>query len=145
VREIILPMFDEDILYQKIPTFRIQVPNNLGVAEFHKDKTYSHSPEEINIFLPLTEAEGNNTIWVESEEDKGDFEPMNARYGEYYIWDGANLNHGNRINDTGNTRISVDFRILPLSKFDDNNIKETITMKTKMTIGGYFEILRKND
>jgi len=145
VRENILPMFNEDILYQKIPTFRIQVPNNLGVAEFHKDKTYSHSPEEINIFLPLTDAIGNNTIWAESEEDKGDFTPMDAVYGEYYIWDGANLSHGNKINDTGNTRISVDFRVLPLSKFDDDNIKETITMKTKMSIGGYFEILRKND
>lgn len=145
VRENILPNFEEDILYQKIPTFRIQVPDNLGVAEFHKDKTYSHSPEEINIFLPLTNAVGNNTIWVESEEDKGDYSPMNAIYGEYYVWDGANLSHGNKINDTGNTRISVDFRVLPMSKFDESNVKETITMKTKMTIGGYFEILRKND
>ena len=145
IKENILPLFNEDILYQKIPTFRIQVPNNLGVAEFHKDKTYSHSPEEINIFLPLTDAMGNNTIWAETEEDKGDFTPMDAVYGEYYIWDGANLTHGNKINDTGNSRISVDFRVLPLSEFDDNNVKETITMKTKMTIGGYFEILRKDD
>ena len=30
LKEEIFQRFDEDVLYQKIPTFRIQVPNNLG-------------------------------------------------------------------------------------------------------------------
>ena len=135
LKEEIFPMFDEDVLYQKIPTFRIQVPNNLGVAAFHKDKHYSHGEDEINIFLPLTDAIGNNTIWAESKEDLKDYSPMDACYGEYYIWDGANLEHGNQINDTGKTRISIDFRVLPASKYNEDSVKETITMKTKIKLG----------
>ena len=53
VREIIFPHFKKDILYQRFPTFRVQVPNNISVAEFHKDKTHSHSPHEVIIFLPI--------------------------------------------------------------------------------------------
>jgi hypothetical protein len=134
-------LFDEPIIYQKIPTFRIQVPNNLGVAEFHKDKNYSHSSKELNIFLPITNAFGNNTIWAESIEDKNDFTPLEANYGEYFIWNGANLNHGNKINDTEKTRISIDFRIMPLSDYDETAAKDTVTTKMKLKIGDYFDII----
>jgi hypothetical protein len=144
VKSEILPQFNESILYQKIPTFRIQVPENLGVAEFHKDKEYSHSPHEVNIFLPFTDAIGNNTIWSETYEDLSDFSPMDTLYGEYFIWDGANLKHGNKINDTGKTRISIDFRVMPYSKYDESEIKETITMKTKIKIGDYFDLIEKD-
>jgi len=142
LKEVILPKFNQDILYQKIPTFRAQVPNNISVAEFHKDKSYSHSPHEVNIFLPLTPAKDTSTIWVESEEDLGDYSPMNADYGEYYIWNGSNLKHGNKINTTGMTRFSIDFRILPYKNYDDSDIKETVTTKTKLTLGDYFELMR---
>jgi hypothetical protein len=141
VREVIQPTIKENILYQAIPTFRVHMNGNLGVGAFHKDSEYSHSNHEINIFLPVTNASGNNTIWSESEIGKGDFKPMNANYGEIYVWDGANLMHGNKINDTGQTRVSFDFRILPKSKYNENDMMETITNKTKMTIGGYWKEL----
>ena len=79
---------------------------NLAVGGYHKDRDYNHSEHEINFFVPLTEAFDSNTVWVESEEDKGDFSPMEASYGEYYMWNGANLTHGNKKNDTGRTRVS---------------------------------------
>ena len=91
-----------DMVYQAKPTFRVQVPDNIAVAKWHKDKLYNHSEYELNVFLPLTQAFDTNTIWAESEEDKGDYSPMNASVGEYYIWDGANLSHGNQKNITGN-------------------------------------------
>lgn len=146
VREVLLPEFKQDILYQKIPTFRIQVPNNISVAEFHKDKTYSHSPYEINVFLPITSAKDTYTIWAESVEDLGDFSPMEAEYGEYYIWDGANLNHGNKTNTYDTTRFSVDFRILPYKNYSENEIKQTVTTKTQLKLGSYFELMEyKNE
>lgn len=145
LEEQILPLFKEDILYQKIPTFRAQVPNNISVAEFHKDKSYSHSPYEVNIFLPITPAKDSSTIWVESKEDLGDYKPMNAEYGEYYIWNGSNLKHGNKINTTGMTRFSVDFRILPYNLYREDDIKETVTTKTKLKLGSYFELMRYNN
>ena len=60
---------------------------------------------------------------------------MNAEYGEYYIWDGANLKHGNKMNESDISRFSVDFRVLPYSKYDEKNVQETITTKTKLKLG----------
>ena len=144
LKDVILPHFNEDLLYQKIPTFRIQVPDNISVAEFHNDKSYSHSPDEVNIFLPITEAKETYTIWSESQENLADYSPMNAEYGEYYIWDGANLKHGNKINESNISRFSVDFRVLPFSKYDENNMQETITTKIKLKLGSYFDLMEVN-
>ena len=141
IQQEIRPLFEESIIYQKIPTFRTHLPKNLGVAEFHRDKDYSHSIHEVNVFLPMTEAIDSNTVWAESEEGKEDFTAMNANYGEYYIWNGANLLHGNKTNLTDKTRISVDFRFMPLSKYEEND-KVSITNKTKMTIGEYYSIMK---
>ena len=142
IKEQIRPLFNESIIYQKIPTFRAHLPNNLGVAEFHRDRDYSHSTNEINVFLPMTEAKDTNTIWVESEEDKSDFSPMSASYGDYYIWNGANLVHGNKTNVSGKTRVSVDFRFMPLNKYTPSE-KVSTGIQTKMTLGegGYFSLL----
>ena len=135
--EVIRPLFDSAILYQKIPTFRVHQPNNLAVAAFHRDSEYSHSTHEINFFLPLTRAFDNNTIWAESEKGKEDFSPMNLEVGECMQWEGANLLHGNKTNDTGVSRVSVDFRIMPLAKYEKNEMT-SITNDTKMTIGDYW-------
>ena len=138
IKEVILPIVGEPLLYQKIPTFRVHQPNNLAVAAYHKDSEYSHSVHEMNFFLPLTKAYGNNTIWVESEIGKQDYKPMEAEYGEIWYWSGATLMHGNKLNDTGKSRISVDFRIIPESKYMDEG-KQSVTNKTKMVLGEYWE------
>ena len=44
----------------------------------------------------MTRSENTNTVWVESEPNKKDFKPMEAEYGEYVVWDGANCKHGNK-------------------------------------------------
>lgn len=140
IYEIIKPTFNENIVYQKIPTFRTQLVNNLGVFEFHKDRTYKHNKEEINFFLPFTDAYETNTIWVESEEDKGDYSPMNTLYGEVVMWNGCNLTHGNKKNTTLNTRLSCDFRVIPLSKYVEDKDSDTIYTKMKFVIGDYYKV-----
>ena len=138
------PLYLGPIVVQANPTFRIAYPNNIAVGEFHKDKNY-RDPEwaakvkEVNYFLPFTDAFGTNTFWAESEEDKGDFSPVECDYGYYVRWDGANLTHGNKVNDTGKTRISVDFRVcekrnfIPLAQGSINTGK-------KFDIGGYYKL-----
>lgn len=138
------PLYLGPIVVQANPTFRIAYPNNIAVGEFHKDKNY-RDPEwaakvkEVNYFLPFTDAFGTNTFWAESEEDKGDFAPVECDYGYYVRWDGANLTHGNKVNDTGQTRISVDFRVcekrnfIPLAQGSINTGK-------KFDIGGYYKL-----
>ena len=68
------PRFNEEIVYQKIPTFRVHLPGNVSVGEFHKDKNYrdevwADKVNELNYYVPLTKAYGTNTVWVETEED----------------------------------------------------------------------------
>ena len=140
INNVIQPVFREKIVYQKIPTFRTQLVNNLGVFEFHKDKTYQHNQEEINFFLPVTDAYSSNTVWVESEEDKGDYFPMNALYGETVMWNGCHLTHGNKLNTTLNTRVSVDFRVIPFSKYKEDEGASAIYTKMKFSIGDYYSV-----
>lgn len=145
ILEIIKPLYNEQIAYQAIPTFRVCYPNNIAVGEFHKDKHYRNGEwaakvKEDNFFLPFTDAYDTNTIWVESEEDKGDFTPINCSYGECIQWDGCNLTHGNKINSTGKARISVDFRVIKYSNYTPSE-HESINTKIKFQIGGYYKLI----
>ena len=58
-------------------------------------------------------------------------------YGEVKRWYGANLMHGNLINTSGKSRVSVDFRIIKKSDFISG--KKTLTKKIPFEIGGYWE------
>jgi hypothetical protein len=145
ILNVIKPLYNEQIVYQAIPTFRVAYPNNIAVGEFHKDKWYRDvnwavEVDEDNFYLPFTDAFDSNTIWVESEEDKGDFSPMNCKYGEVIQWDGSNLTHGNKINETGKARVSVDFRVMKYSNYKPSD-HGSINTKTKFQIGGYYKIL----
>tara|TARA_Y100000385_G_scaffold159288_1_gene165216 strand:+ start:51 stop:677 length:627 start_codon:yes stop_codon:yes gene_type:complete len=140
INEVIKPSFGEEIVYQKIPTFRTQLVNNLGVFEFHRDRDYSHNEEERNFFLPFTDAYATNTIWVESEEDKGDYSPMTTLYGNVVKWNGNSLMHGNKQNDTQNTRVSVDFRCIPLSKYNEEEGTSAIYSKMEFKVGDYYKV-----
>ena len=145
LRDIIKPRFNEEIVYQKIPTFRVHLPNNIAVGEYHKDKNYrdevwAEKVKETNYYLPFTKAYEGNTIWAESKEDKGDFKPMTCEYGECYEWDASNLMHGNKDNSTPDTRVSVDFRVIPKSRYRDSGHK-TINTETEFKIGGYYSII----
>ena len=145
LREHIKPKFGEEIVYQKIPTFRVHLPNNVSVGEFHKDmdyrnKEWAEKVKEINYYVPLTKAYGTNTIWAESEEDRGDFKPIYSNYGECIEWEASKLTHGNKDNITSNTRVSFDFRIIPKSRYIESNYL-TINTKIPFGIGGYYEVL----
>ena len=142
ILKVIKPLYNEQIVYQAIPTFRVAYPNNIAVGEFHKDKFYrdanwANDVKEDNFFLPFTDAFDTNTIWVESEEDK---RPMNCKYGETIQWDGSNLMHGNRINETGKTRVSADFRIIKYSNYKPSE-HGSINTKSKFQIGEYYKTI----
>jgi len=130
----------EEIVYQKIPTFRVHMVENLGVGEWHRDRTYNHGKTEVNFWLPFTDTYDTNTIWMESKEDLEDFMPYSVKYGEVLVFDGANLMHGNKINKTKDSRASIDFRLVDPAKFVSNDDK-SINGITSFTVGGYFEKL----
>jgi hypothetical protein len=142
IKNEIKPLYNSEIVYQTIPTFRISFMNNIAVGEFHKDKNYrdldwAESVKEDNFFIPITDAFNTNTIWAESEEDKGDFSPMNCEYGSFIKWDGSNLTHGNKINNTGKVRVSFDFRVIKIENYKPSDYG-SINMNSKFKIGGYY-------
>lgn len=131
----------DEIVYQAIPTFRVQLANgNLGVGEWHKDKTYNHGTTEVNFWMPFVDTNEYNTIWLESKEDKGDYKPYKVNYGEILVFSGANLHHGNKNNESDETRVSVDFRLVDPALFIPNEAG-SINMNAKFDIGGYFKLM----
>lgn len=133
IREVVQPYIGEPIVYQTVPSFRIQFPKNKGVGEKHKDSDYSHSTDEINFWLPLTDTKKTNTIWIEGE-------PQLVKYGEILVFDGANKEHENKVSEEVGTRVSFDFRVIPKSKFKPSD-KRSINTNLKMDIGGYWSEL----
>jgi hypothetical protein len=75
---------------------------------------------------------------MESIEDKGDYKAYKVNYGEILVFSGANLIHGNKPNQSLETRVSIDFRLVDPNKFIPNEAG-SINMKSKFDIGGYFE------
>lgn len=111
VKEIIGPqMGGGTIQYQRAPTLRVYTPSTVAMGKMHNDCDYNHQPSEINFWLPLTSVFGSNTMWVESEENKGDFHPLVLKYGEYCRFYGNKCRHFTIPNDSDRTRISLDFR-----------------------------------
>lgn len=128
------------LLYQRVPTFRVHLPGNVAVGEFHRDLDYGHQAEELNWWLPMTLARETATVWIESAPGRKDFEPANLGYGEAFLFSGAMLEHGNRVNVEGFTRVSFDFRVLAASAHRDTG-KRSVSLGVPMTVGGYWEQL----
>jgi hypothetical protein len=132
-------MGSADLLYQTIPTFRVSFPNNVAVGEFHRDGDYNHQRGEVNFWLPVTRAHGTNSIWIEDEA--GDPRPVDAEPGQLLVFDGVNVRHGNKVNTTGATRMSLDFRCILKSDFEDRGLR-SISEGRRFAVGDYFSELR---
>ena len=88
--------YDENILFQKSPGLRISYPSNVAVSTWHSDsdRDNMHPPGEINIFLPLTNCFGNNSLWTESKPGLKDYHPVKLSIGELLIFNGSECVHG---------------------------------------------------
>ena len=143
LRSVILPLFDADLCVQRVPTFRVSMPGGTAVREFHRDSDYNHQSGTINFWLPVTSAFDTNTVWVESEPDRGDFRPVNLNPGQMFEFDGTRLRHGNQSNRTGRTRVSLDFRVIPLTRYRPTGLA-TLSSGTPLELGGYYELMTKD-
>lgn len=117
LRDFVMPLYAEPIVVQNRPTFRIHWHGNLSVGAFHRDSDYNHNEAEVNFWLPVTDAQETSTIWMESKRGLKDYQPYNVYLGQILQFPGSELMHGNKINVTGRTRISFDFRVIPKSKY----------------------------
>ena len=137
----IKPLSDESFLYQKFPTFRVNLPDLKSVNKWHNDsdEDHKHPDGEINFHFGVTDCFDTNAIWVESKPKKEDFQPINIKYGEFAEFNGNKCTHGNKINKTNVTRISFDFRVLPISKYKAGKNKTSATQSNKFEVGEYYK------
>ena len=133
IKEIVESHVGEPVVFQKVPTFRIQFPGNIAVGEKHKDSDYNHLSNAINFWVPLTDVNKHNCIWTADG-------PITCKYGQAVVFDGANIEHWNVPNKSKKTRVSFDFRVVPKSKFKPSK-KKTINTGMQMDIGGYYDTL----
>lgn len=142
VRDVVSPhVGDRDFAYQYLPSFRIHLPGDKAIHKWHHDSDTDHGhPEgEINFQLALTECFGNNALWIESAAGRGDFRPMELRPGQCVRFDGNKLCHGNQVNDTGVCRLSLDFRVLPMRRYDPQGCGRSATARKQFRIGDYYK------
>lgn len=134
ISKVVKNLFDEEIIYQVTPTFRLQAIDNVSVFAFHKDTEYGHSDKTINFFLPITKCYDTNALWVESGSS---FEPMECDYGDLITFDAVNLLHGNKVNKTGKSRISLDFRVMKMVDYCET-YKQTLSKNRRLIVGDYY-------
>ena len=80
----------------------------------HRDADYdNHELGEINFWVPFTNVYGTNSLFCESSPDQGDFTPFVLDAGQGVRFNGNQCRHFTKPNETKDTRVSMDFRVIP--------------------------------
>lgn len=141
-RKIIAEKFAGRAAHQRVPSVRIQMPGQSSV-NYHTDEWYGHGHNVQNFWAPLTPVSGTNSLYVCDEQaslrvtDKirterrsieeinqlarGACRPLTMNFGEIYHFN-SHVIHGTEPNQTEQTRLSFDFRIL--LDGDDRGLKD---------------------
>lgn len=142
IEEVILPHLGlSEALVQIYPSFRIHLPDNVAIVIKHhdSDKNHRHPYGEVNFIYALTDMYDTNTLKVEKMPRSGEFVDLTLKQGECISFNGNLCDHFNVINKTAKTRMSFDFRVLPLNYYDQNYQKKSVTMSQKYIEGGYYK------
>lgn len=148
VQEAILPLFDETSQFavQRQPTIRVHSPGGTVLTRrsgdhncigMHRDSDFGHQQHEVTFVVPLTDMFGSNSVWAETGSGEDDFAPLTMQYGYFHRWQSAQSRHYNMVNQTCQTRISFDFRVIPMEYYKESSG----TYQTKFQIGDYFELM----
>jgi len=121
---------------QRFPTIRFQFPENLSVFEFHRDSNYSHPIGEINCFYALNECLDSSALQIEKNLGFEDYVPLNLKPGEFALLNTSIFKHGDILNKTNKTRVSMDFRFIPSFLLNDD--KSSLTKGIRFSSDSYF-------
>jgi hypothetical protein len=138
VKEWVIPLIGEDVAFQTAPNFRFQMPGSKAVNDWHTDQEHGHGAEEINFWVPLTTVTEHNCVWIMSPDGSREV-PMPCEVGEVLIFDGAGTRHGNKVNTSDRTRVSFEFRVIPMSWYKDRPDAKSTVMGKQFVIGDYFD------
>ena len=134
-------VLDEPFYFQQIPCIRFGLPETTWLTSFHKDSDYNHPSHEININFAITDSFASAALQIESSPGSGEFIPLVQNAGSLTFINHIHCLHGSIPNKENHTMISMDFRIVPVSKsidaFSDN---ESILTSSKFKPGSYFSV-----
>jgi hypothetical protein len=125
-------LIGEPFYYQAVPTFRVHLPGNLAVGEFHRDADYGHPASERSFWLPLTPAYDTNSLWIGNTA-------VRAEPGDIIMFDAVGELHGNKVNTTGKSRVSFDFRCVPVSSYQPSQAR-TVNTRVAFAPGAYYAL-----
>ena len=129
-------------VFQSFPCLRVLRPGEFSIGP-HCDAQYNLPDGNLNVWLPLTDAFDTNSLYLESNPGKEDFHPLNLSYGEYATFYGQKCVHFAVENLTEDTRVSLDFRIVPGCCYDESAASE-LAMDGKPALGSYYSACRRD-
>ena len=140
--DVILPYLGiNEALVQKFPSFRVQLPNNVAVAKIHTDNSLGHPIGEINFTYTFTEMRDTTSILIEKMPTMNEFMKIEADENNIVSFNANLCKHYNEVNKTGKTRMSMDFRVLPLNyKTGYDGVSHT--SNKKFTNGEYYNFVK---
>jgi len=154
MKNIIQPLFpnENNLVIQKTPNIRFHLPNcsNIGKRDsdiydefigVHTDSEAGHPNEEINLVIAINDMFDTNSIYYEKEPNMNieleQFNNLKLKTNEYFIYNFNQCRHYNKINKTNQTRVSLDIRFIPYSKYISYN-NNSLTSNKKFVIGDYY-------
>ncbi len=138
VKDFISSLIPKKFYYQKIPTFRIGLPENKFVGEFHRDTAYNHQPYELNFNLAISNYKKSAALITEDIAGSKNLITAEIDYGEIMGFDHIGCLHGSEINQTGKTMMSMDFRLALADMYYEDPNAKSVNMNSKFIIGDYF-------
>ena len=82
-----------------------------------------------------------NAIWIEKMPRMNEFIPIEQKENSISSFNGNLCMHYNKLNETGKTRISMDFRVLPLNYYNKEKVLLSHSTKQKFVDGGYYKLV----
>jgi len=143
IKDFVAPIVgaNDKLIYQKWPSFRVHLPDNVAVGGWHKDGDYNHPSGEMNFILALTRMFESNTTIAESRPGKMDFRQFELEPGQVVKFNGNQCIHGNLPNRTGVTRVSFDFRVMLPEHYNSSHKLKSLSKGNKFLIGHYYEVM----
>lgn len=140
ISDVIEPIIGEPIICQDMPTFRVHLPGEKAIHKWHydSDEDHRHPEGEINFQIALTAMTKENATWCETSPGTEDFFPMVLMPGQFLQFNGNKCRHGNKENTSNLSRVSLDFRVIPLSVYDEHSAQSSVNANKKFVVGGYY-------
>lgn len=128
----------EEWAVQRFPSLRVHFPNNVSVFEFHRDSDYEHPLGEINHFLSINRSHCSAALHIEEELGWSNYVPLELDPGQSAIINTSIFKHGDFENHEGYTRVSIDFRAIPVEALERHGSRRSITKGKSFDCDDYF-------